>query len=92
MNITKRHIGKLVSAKLDFSSINGETFVNSFIKTIKKNLIEQKKVKLSGFGTLAFKETPQRIGRNPKTKESFIISYRNKVKLTISNKLRGHLN
>ena len=88
MNITKKYLGKLVSAKLDFSPFNGEVFVSSFISIIKKNILKQKKIKLSGFGTFSSNKTPQRIGMNPKTKESFIISERTKVKLTISNKLK----
>ena len=30
-------------------------------------------VKLSNFGTFSYKLTPERIGRNPKTKKEFII-------------------
>ena len=46
-----------------------------FVDLLKKNS-KQKIVKVSNFGTFYTKNTPQRLGRNPKTKEEFIISKR----------------
>ena len=46
----------------------------AYLKQAKLN-----KVKLSGFGTFSFKKTPNRIGRNPKTGNSYIIPALNKI-------------
>jgi integration host factor subunit alpha len=92
MSISKKSIGKSVSGKLGSSSLDAEIFVNFFIKILKKNLNEGKKIKLTGFGTFSCYDTPQRIGRNPKTKKTYIIERRTKVKLEISNKLKRYLN
>ena len=49
-------------------------------------------VKISNFGTFYTKYTPQRLGRNPKTKEEFIISKRLKLFFKPSNKIRSIIN
>ena len=51
-----------------------------------------KPVKISNFGTFYFKNTPQRLGRNPKTKEEFIITKRSKLFFKSSNKIRSIIN
>jgi integration host factor subunit alpha len=49
-------------------------------------------VKISNFGTFYTKNTPQRTGRNPKTKEEFVISKRLKLFFKPSNKIRSIIN
>ena len=46
----------------------------------------------AGFGTFYSHKTPKRIGRNPKTKDSYIIQPRIKINFKPSNKVRGTLN
>jgi integration host factor subunit alpha len=53
---------------------------------------KSKVVKISNFGTFYCKNTPQRLGRNPKTKEEFIISKRSKLFFKPSNKIRSIIN
>lgn len=92
MNITKREISKILSNSSNLSIISAELLVDSFINILKKNISQNNKVKISGFGSFNLYITPQRPGRNPKTKESFIITKRTKIKLLISNKLKRYLN
>ena len=67
MSLGKKDISKNISTKAHFSLNESENFLNSFLKLLKdkgrKNII-----KISKFGTFEKKITPQRIGRNPKTK------------------------
>ena len=49
-------------------------------------------VKISNFGTFYTKNTPQRLGRNPKTKEEFVISKRSKLFFKPSYKIRSIIN
>ncbi len=53
---------------------------------------KNQQVKISGFGTFTYNTTPKRIGRNPKSKESYIISSRKKLNFKSSNKVKGILN
>ena len=53
---------------------------------------KSKSIKLSGFGTFSFKKTPKRTGRNPKTKDSYIIPSLNKLNFKSSNKVKKQIN
>ena len=91
MSITKSNILKKITQETSVSVETGSNILTSFLLTIKT----QSKigpVKLSGFGTFNFKKTPKRIGRNPKTKDSYIIHKRNKLNFKPSNILKGKLN
>ena len=60
--------------------------------SISKKQAKINRVKLSGFGAFSFKKTPKRVGRNPKTKESYIISERNKLYFNPSSSTKEKLN
>ena len=92
MNITKKDLSKNISSKLGIKNKNANLLINYFINTVKINLIKNKNVKISGFGSYSKKNTQKRIGRNPKTKESYIISPRKVVKFNASKKTREILN
>ena len=51
-----------------------------------------KKVKISKFGTFILRKKKERIGRNPKTKESKIISERNVILFKPSKELKNFIN
>ena len=56
------------------------------------NLIKNKSVKISKFGTFFVKSKKSRIGRNPKTKEEKTISKRNVVIFKPSKEFKEFLN
>ena len=58
---------------------------------ISKN-VTQKKIKLSKFGTFSIRKKNSRIGRNPKTKETKIISDRNVILFKPSKEFREFIN
>ena len=91
MSFSKKDIAKNISSNVDVSEAESTLLVNSFINIIK---IKSKKssLKIASFGTFSTKKTPERIGRNPKTKQEFIISERSKLKFSASNKLRNLIN
>ena len=49
-------------------------------------------VKISKFGTFTLRRKNQRIGRNPKTKESKIISERNVILFKPSKEFKNYIN
>ena len=87
----KKLIEKLISKELNITIGCGKDFTNTFISIIKENSFS-KNIKLSGFGTFYRHKTPKRIGRNPKTKESYIIQPRIKINFKPSKKIKEVLN
>ena len=55
-------------------------------------LKEEKKLKLSGFGTFSIRRKKSRVGRNPKTREPKIISSRDVVLFKPSKEFKEFIN
>ena len=91
MNVSKADIVKNISKKSLVSAGDARNILESFLALI-KNKSRLKLVKLSSFGSFSFKKTPKRLGRNPKTKDSYIISERSKLNFKPSNKIKENLN
>ena len=87
----KKYISKEISSSTKLSIDVSKKILESFLNIIKKNA-KSKKIKLSHFGSFDFKNTPKRIGRNPKTKESYIIPSMNKLNFKASNKIKKLIN
>ena len=91
MSITKKDIINNINKGSLLTIKDGTILLESFLISIKKQA-KSNKVKLSGFGTFSFKKTPKRIGRNPKTSDSYIIPELNKLNFKPSNKIKENLN
>ena len=91
MSITKKNIIKNINKETAISIEDATIFLESCLLLV-KNHAKLNKVKLSGFGTFCFKKTPKRIGRNPKTSDSYIIPELNKLNFKPSNILKDKLN
>ena len=91
MNFSKSDIVKNISRKSLVSAGDAKNILESFLSLIKSSS-KLRPVKLSSFGTFSFKKTPSRLGRNPKTKDSYIISELNKLNFKSSNKIKKKLN
>jgi len=79
INLTKKDLVNLVYMQLGFSKQISESIIDEFLTVVNSNIKLEKKLKLSKFGTFTLREKKSRIGRNPKTKESKIISSRDVV-------------
>jgi len=88
---TKASIAKEISSKTLISSKDSKKIIDSFISTIIRN-VESKTIKINRFGTFKYQNTPKRLGRNPKTKESYIINPMKKVIFKASNYSKKVLN
>jgi integration host factor subunit alpha len=78
--------------QLGFSKLVSENLINDFLSTVILNLKEEKKLKLSGFGTFSIRRKESRIGRNPKTKEPKVISSRDVVLFKPSKEFKQFIN
>jgi len=91
MNFSKNNLIKNVAKKSSVSSGEAAGILESFLLLI-KGKAKLKSVKLSRFGSFSFKKTPKRLGRNPKTQDSYIIPELNKLNFKSSNKIKEKLN
>ena len=91
MSISKKDISRNISSKIKTSSSLSSEILDIFIDLIKNNS-KDKVVKFTKFGSFYRKTTPARNGRNPKTKEEFLITERSKLNFKSSNKVKAILN
>ena len=77
---------------IGFSKNISENLIDDFLATITENLKNEKKLKLSKFGTFSIRSKKSRIGRNPKTKEPKTISDRDVVLFKASNEFKDLVN
>ena len=92
INLTKKDLVNLVYMQLGFSKQISENLIDDFLATILQNIISEKKLKLSKFGTFKIRQKKSRIGRNPKTKESKVISSRDVVLFKPSKEFKELIN
>ena len=91
MSLRKMDIAKNVSSKAQISSSISSNIVSFFFKTIKTKS-NYNIVKISNFGSFEKRVTPERVGRNPKTKKEFLILKRSKLFFKASSLVKRILN
>ena len=92
INLIKKDLVNLVYMQLGFSKQISENLIEDFLSTIVKNIKGEKKLKLSKFGTFSIRQKKSRIGRNPKTKETKLISSREVVLFKPSKEFKEFIN
>jgi nucleoid DNA-binding protein len=91
MSLTKNDIINNLKKNSTLSTNEASSIFESFVLLVKSQSKFQS-IKLSGFGTFSFKKTPKRVGRNPKTLDSYIIPKRIKLNFKPSNKVKEQIN
>ena len=91
-NLTKKNIINSIYMQIGFSKKISETLLDDFFSIILENLITHKKVKISNFGTFSLKRKNKRLGRNPKTKETKVISEHNVILFKASKEFKKYIN
>lgn len=91
MSLTKKNLINNLKKNSSLSINEASSIFESFILLIKSQS-KFKSIKLSGFGTFSFKKTPKRVGRNPKTLDSYIIPEQRKLNFKPSNKVKEQIN
>ncbi len=92
INLTKKDLVNLVYMQLGFSKQISENLIEDLLSTIVTNIKQEKKLKLSKFGTFSIREKRSRVGRNPKTKEIKMISSREVVLFKPSKEFKEFIN
>ena len=92
INLTKKDLINLVYMQLGFSKQVSENLIEDFFSTIVSSIKNEKILELSKFGTFSIRKKKSRIGRNPKTKESKVISSRDVVLFKPSKEFKEFVN
>ena len=91
-NLTKKDIVNSIYMQLGFSKKILDLILEDVLEIIIKSLKNNKKVKISNFGTFEIRYKKERKGRNPKTKEEKKISARNVVLFKPSKDFKEFIN
>tara|TARA_B110001450_G_scaffold244879_1_gene257409 strand:+ start:157 stop:456 length:300 start_codon:yes stop_codon:yes gene_type:complete len=92
VNLTKKDLINSIYMQIGFSKKISENLIEDFLSTITENLIFQKKIKVSKFGTFSIRNKRSRVGRNPLTNETKTISNRNVVLFKASKEFKDLIN
>ena len=92
VNLTKKEIINSIYMQIGFSKNVVENLLEDFLLILLSELIKNKKVKISKFGTFILRYKKSRIGRNPKTLEKKVIRDRNVVLFKPSKEFKDYIN
>jgi len=90
-NLTKIDIIKNLSAKTGYPISFSKKLIDDLIKIISKD-IKMGNINLKNVGSFKLINKKERIGRNPKTNEKFLIKSRKSISFTPSKKILNNLN
>ena len=91
-NLTKKDLINSLYMQIGFSKQISENILEDILHSISSLLIDNKKLKISKFGTFSIRIKKSRIGRNPKTKEIKTISERNVILFKPSKIFKNKIN
>ena len=92
INLTKKEIINSIYMQIGFSKKITSSILEDIFQILLNNIKIEKKVKISKFGTFTLRRKKQRLGRNPKTKETKVISERNVILFKPSKELKNYIN
>jgi len=92
INLTKKDLINSIYMQIGFSKSISENLIDDLLTTITDNLKNEKKMKLTKFGTFSIRSKKSRIGRNPKTKEQKTITNRDVVLFKASKEFKDIVN
>ena len=91
-NITKKNTINSIYMQIGFSKKISENLLEDLLNLLINNLKQNKKIKISNFGTFSLRNKKSRIGRNPLTKEKKTISKRNVILFKPSKEFKAFVN
>ena len=91
-NLTKKDLINSLYMQIGFSKRISGNLLDDILITIINNLKKSNEIKISKFGTFSVRNKKSRVGRNPITKKTAIISDRNVVLFKPSNEFKFLVN
>ena len=92
VNLTKKEIISSIYMQLGYSKKICENLLEDLLSIILDEIIKNKKLKISKFGTFELRYKKSRIGRNPKTLKKSLIKERNVILFKPSKDLKSYIN
>ncbi len=90
MSLGKKDIVKNISSETFLSRAMSKSILESFLRILKSN--RSKRIKISNFGSFYTHISPERIGRNPISRQEFRIPKRKKLIFKSSSEVKNRLN
>ena len=90
--MTKAELVDFIAEKADLTKADAGRALDAMVEGVTKELKENGKVTLVGFGTFSAKKREARTGRNPQTGEAVKIAARTVPGFKAGNKLKDALN
>ena len=91
-NLTKEILAENINRQFGLTKSFSEKLINSLVFHLTNTVKTDKILKIKNFGTFRILNKKERIGRNPKTKEKFVISKRSVIVFKTSKSLNNKLN
>ena len=92
MSLTKADIVDSIRDQIGFTNNKSIELSETLIEIIKRTLVSDEDVLVSGFGKFCVKEKQERRGRNPETGDDRMLRPRRVVTFKCSGKLRKKIN
>lgn len=90
--MNKTELIAAIAEKTELSKKDSEKALKAFIDVVTEELKKGEKVQLVGFGTFEVAERPERVGRNPQTKEEMTIPASKAPKFKVGKALKDVIN
>ena len=90
-NLNKRDIAKALSSKTGYPLLFSLKLIDEYINILSM-LIKKKKLYLKNIGVFKIINKKERLGRNPKTKEEFLIKSQKSISFITSSNLSKKMN
>ena len=92
MSLGKKDITKNISIKTHITNKLSSQLLESFLKKIQLNIVNNNNIKIPNFGAFRLHTTPRRLGRNPKSKQEYQIPEIKKASFKASKKIKLIIN
>ena len=91
-NLSREKLALILSEKTGIRASTLRQFIDVTLARMADGIVQDGKLKLSGFGTFDVLSKGERLGRNPRTGEEVMIIPRRTVSFSLSNKLKSKIN
>ena len=91
-NLTKEILVERLNSQFGLTKSFSEKLIDNLIFHLSNVIKTDKILKIKNFGTFRILDKKERIGRNPKSKEKFIINKRSVIVFRTSKSLNNKLN
>ena len=91
-NLSRDKLSLILSEKTGVRASTVRQYIDVTLARMADGIVQDGKLKLSGFGTFDVLSKGERLGRNPRTGEDVMITPRRTVSFSLSQKLKSKIN